>query len=50
MYILNLGVQIWAFSGIASDKITVLDLLLSMWEIVGFMFQKKIEPFIKNQN
>ena len=37
MYIINLGVHIWAFSGVAPDKITVPDLLLSKWEIVGFM-------------
>ena len=37
MYIINLGVHICAFSGIALNKITVPDLLLSKWEIVEFM-------------
>ena len=35
MFIINLGVHTWAFSGIASDKITVLDLFFSKWDIVG---------------
>ena len=37
MYIINIGVHIWAFNGIAPDNIKVLDLLLNKWEIVGFM-------------
>ena len=37
MYIINLGVHIWAFSGIALDKIMIPDLLSSKWKIVGFM-------------
>ena len=36
-YIINLGVHIWAFSGVTSDKIMVIDLHLSKCEIVGFM-------------
>ena len=34
MYIINLRVHTWAFSGITLDKITVPNLLLSKWEIV----------------
>ena len=37
MHIINLRVHIWAFSEIASDKIMVEYLLLSKWEIVGFI-------------
>ena len=37
MYIINLRVHIWAFSEIALDKITVAYLLLTKWEIVGFI-------------
>ena len=37
-------------SGVAPDKITIPDLLLSKWEIVGFMLQKQSRPLIKSLN